>query len=72
MVGLVAQINEARVKKDWSVARLLDEAGLDLERSTLHRKLHGDTPMTDDEVEKCARALDLVLVYRPEDEAAAS
>ena len=67
VTGLVAQINAAREKRGWSVAKLLDESGLGLERSTLHRKLHEDCPMSDEEIEACARALELTLVYVPEE-----
>lgn len=72
MTGLVEQLNAARIKRGWSVAQLLEASGLDLERSTLHRKLHGETPMTGDELEACALALEHTLVYVPDEEARAS
>lgn len=39
------QIDQARRKLGWSVQHLLDESGLDLDISTLGRKLRGQVGM---------------------------
>lgn len=44
-------------KERLSMARILELSGLDIERSTLHRKLHGTAPMTPDEATAIGRAL---------------
>lgn len=62
-MGLVEQIRTAQRERSWSTQRLLDESGLQLERSTLSRKLRGEVPCTDAECEALARALDITLVW---------
>jgi hypothetical protein len=54
---LLEQIRKARAERKWSVQRLLDESGLTIERSSLHRKLKGDVTAAPEEVEALARAL---------------
>lgn len=43
----------------FTMARLLERTGLPIDRSTLHRKLHGEAPITIDEAGAVARALGL-------------
>lgn len=45
--------------KRMTMARLLKASGLDLDRSTLHRKMYGDTPMTVDEAVAIGGALNV-------------
>lgn len=56
-MGLVQQIRSAQLGLGWSVQDLLDKSDLELDRSTLHRKLAGDIPTTDAECEAMARAI---------------
>jgi len=59
--------------KGWSVPRLLDESGLDCDRSSLQRKLSGDQKLSTEEAEKLAEVLGCTLVWVPDtDEARAS
>lgn len=67
-VRLVEQIRAEQQRQELSVQQLLDKSGLPLERSTLQRKLNGDTPMTDSECEALAKGLrrgapDFTLVW---------
>jgi transcriptional regulator with XRE-family HTH domain len=61
--SLVEQVRAAQKRKRMSVQQLLEESGLDLERSTLSRKLRGETPATTKEIEALARALKIELVW---------
>ncbi len=63
MISLVEQIQRERLKRKWSVQRLLDASGLGIERSNLQRKLHGDVPATSEEIESLAKALEMTLVW---------
>lgn len=60
---LVEQIRAAQLKNGWSTQQLLDKSDLPIDRSTLHRKLHGNVPMTDAECEALAKALGITLVW---------
>lgn len=62
-MGLVEQIRTAQLERGWSVQQLLDKSGLQLDRSTLQRKLTGEVPATDAECEALAKALKTQLVY---------
>ena len=64
--SLLDQIRTAREKAGWSVQKLLDESGLEVDRSVLQRKLAGQTPVTTDEAEKLARALGITIAWAPE------
>jgi transcriptional regulator with XRE-family HTH domain len=65
-MGLVEQIRRAQLERGWSVQQLLAQSGLQLERSTLNRKLLGDTPTTDAECEALAKALGIQLSWPAE------
>jgi ribosome-binding protein aMBF1 (putative translation factor) len=62
-MGLVEQIRIAKEIAGWSTQQLLERSGLKLDRSTLHRKLAGDTPMTDAECQSLAHALGIQLIW---------
>jgi transcriptional regulator with XRE-family HTH domain len=62
-MGLVEQIRSEQLRLGWSTQQLLDRSGLALERSTLSRKLRGETPMTDAECEALAAAMALTLTW---------
>lgn len=47
-----------------TVERLLARTGLPIDRSTLHRKLHGSAPTTEDEAEAIAGPLGVRLRFR--------
>jgi hypothetical protein len=75
MRTLVEQLRDAYEKSGWTMEKLLDESGLDLDRSSLRRKLldvKDAVPMRTHEAEALARALDVTLVVLPDDEAKAS
>lgn len=50
-VHIHQQINAARIRHGWSVARLLLLSALPIQASSLNRKLNGATPMTTAEAE---------------------
>lgn len=64
-MGLVEQIRTAQRERGWSTQELLERSGLKMDRSTLHRKLSGDTPMTDAECEALALCMGITLVVWP-------
>ena len=66
VMGLVEQIRSEQERLGWSTQQLLERSGLKLDRSTLHRKLTGRTPMTDGECESLANAMAYKLVYPPQ------
>jgi plasmid maintenance system antidote protein VapI len=47
-----------------SVRELREASGLPIDRSTMHRKIHGDTPMTLEEADCVARVLGMRLDVR--------
>lgn len=47
-----------------TMGRLLDKCGLDIDRSTLHRKMHGDLPMSVDEAKAIGAALGVKVRVR--------
>ena len=63
MLTLTQQIERARADRKLTVAELLRRSGLDIDRSTLHRKLKGETPVTADECQALAACLGLTLVW---------
>jgi len=77
---LIAQLRSAYERSGWTMDELLEQSGLDLDRSTLRRKLLVDegsktdrhVPMRTSEAEALAKALGVTLVVVPEDGARAS
>jgi transcriptional regulator with XRE-family HTH domain len=67
VLSLIEQLQTARKRAKWSVQKLLDESGLELERSTLSRKLNGECPVTSGECESLANALGVTLVVMPDE-----
>lgn len=53
----VKRTRNDRKEERMTMARLLRASGLEMDRSTLHRKLHGDKPMTADEAAAIGAAL---------------
>lgn len=62
---IVQQLRAAFEGKGWSVQELLDRSRLDIDRSSLARKLDGELPMKVKEAEVLARTLDAVIVWPP-------
>jgi transcriptional regulator with XRE-family HTH domain len=62
-MGLVEQIRSEQLRRSWSTQQLLEKSGLQIERSTLHRKLTGEIPLTAVECQALATALDLQLIW---------
>ncbi len=62
---LSEQVRDAFEKTGWSVAELLRRSGLDIDRSSLARKLSGDLPMKTGEAECLAAVLDVTLAFVP-------
>lgn len=52
--------------RGWSVPRLLKESGLDLDRSSLQRKLSGFQKLSTEEAETLAECLGCTLVWVPD------
>lgn len=63
MRTLTEQLSEAHRKSGLSVGELLSKSGLDIERSSLQRKLSGALRMNLDEAEALAKALAIKLTY---------
>lgn len=73
MKTFAAQLNAARKAKGWSVPLLLEKSGLEIDRSSLQRKLSGDQVLTTEEAQNLADVLGCTLVWVADsDEAAAS
>lgn len=80
MRTLVEQLRDAYEKSGMTMDELLVRSGLNIDRSSLRRKLLVDAdgkkdraiPMKTEECEALARALDVTLVVVPDDEARAS
>lgn len=65
---LVEQLRDAYEKTGWTMDELLARSGLDLDRSSLRRKLldvKDPIAMKTDECEVLARTLDVTLVVLP-------
>lgn len=63
VLTLSEQIREAFERSEMTVAELLAKSGLDIDRSALHRRLKGETPMRTGEAEVLANALGINLVW---------
>lgn len=61
MKPIAQQIRDAFEATGWSVQDLLDRSRLDLDRSSLARKLSGDLKMKTTEAETLARVLGVVV-----------
>jgi len=75
MRTLVEQLRDAYEKSGLTMEQLVDKSGLDLDRSSLRRKLldvKDPVPMKTNEAEALARALEVTLVVVPDVEANAS
>ena len=55
--------------RKWSVSRLLEASGLECDRSSLHRKLHGKQPIDDAELQKLVNALEITVAVVPTERA---
>lgn len=65
MRTLVEQLRDAYEKTGWTMDKLVEKSGLDIDRSALRRKIldvKDPIPMKTDEAEALARALDVTLV----------
>jgi hypothetical protein len=69
MKALHEQLHDAMLKKEWSVPKLLDESGLECDRSSLQRKLTGLQKLSTEEAERLAEVLDCTLAWMPEERA---
>jgi len=63
--SLTEQLCDAFKRSGWSVAELLTKSGLDIERSSLDRKLKGELRLNVDEAQALANALGVTLVWMP-------
>lgn len=68
--SLAEQLHAAMVAKGWSVPRLLEESGLECDRTSLHRKLKGEQKLSTEEAQALANALDHTLAWVPDSEVA--
>ncbi len=65
MLTLPAQLLAAMESKEWSVGRLLRTSRLKCDRSSLHRKLHGNQPITQEELQALVDALEITIEVAP-------
>lgn len=63
VLSLIGQVEAERVKRGWSVQRLLDESGLEIDRSGLHRRLKEEHRATTSECEALAAAMAMTLTF---------
>lgn len=61
----LSQLRHAQRSKGWSDEELLKRSGLDLDRTSLSRKLNGRTPMTLEEATSLGQALETPLAWTP-------
>lgn len=61
----VQQLHAAYKRSGWSAAEVVKRSGLDLDRSTLRRKLKGIRPMTTEESEVLAATFNVTIVVVP-------
>lgn len=62
-LSLRDQLRHALREKGWTVARLLDESGLECDRSSLDRKINGRQILRAEECQAIAAALNTQLVW---------
>lgn len=70
MRSLPEQLDAAFEATGWSVQALLEKSGLEIERSSLQRKLKGKLRLNTDEAQVLATVLGVTLVWMPGDQAA--
>lgn len=73
MRTLVEQIRDAYEKSGWTMEKLVERSGLDIDRSTLRRKIldvKDPVAMKTAEAEALAHALGVTLVVLPDDDEA--
>lgn len=71
MRSLVEQLRDAYEKSGWTMDELVDRSGLELDRSSVRRKIldvKDPIPMKTEEAEALASALGVTLVVLPEGE----
>lgn len=61
------QLLAAMRARGWSFRRLLDESKLDMALSSLQRKLHGQVPLYEDEIQTLVNVLDTAIAIVPAD-----
>lgn len=69
MRSITEQLKDAFERSGWSMSELLKRSGLDLDRSSLARKLNGELRMNVDEAQALAKALNVTLVWMAEADA---
>lgn len=62
---ITEQLNEAFERTEWSVQVLLDKSGLEIDRTSLARKLKGELRLNVDEAQVLANVMGLTLVWVP-------
>jgi transcriptional regulator with XRE-family HTH domain len=65
MHSLAEQLLTAMKSRGWSIQRLLNESGLDCDRSSLSRKLHGKQWLSSDEVQVLVNTLEVTVAASP-------
>lgn len=65
--SLPEQLRAALEVKGWTIPQLLEASGLDCDRTSLHRKLHGKQKLSTDEAQKLASLLGCTLAWVPEE-----
>jgi hypothetical protein len=66
MITIASQLRDARLRKGVQLEELRRLAKLDCSADSLCRKLSGKQPLTTEEAESLARALEHEIVWTPE------
>lgn len=63
------QLNQAWREREWTVEVLAAKSGLQLERTTMGKKMKGSIPLKADEIQALATCLDCTIVWPPRSKA---
>ncbi len=61
--SILEQLNQGWRAKGWTVVQLAEKSGLQLERTTMGKKMSGNIPLKDLEIQALATCLDLTIVW---------
>lgn len=65
MEAALKQIRDATDLRGWTIPDLLKHAKIELDQSTMSRKLSGKTPMTLGELQQLVQALQITIAFVP-------
>lgn len=61
--SILEQLNQAWRGKSWTVEELAERCGLQLERTTMGKKMKGQIPLKDTEIQALATCLEITIVW---------